>query len=82
MILTEQERELEFCLEPTADWRLEVLTTVTLFLRDVTSYRLCRNGVTCWMVGKRAKLSFGVGVRISQKCGGEALQQTSNCWTE
>jgi len=28
------------------------------------------------------KLSFGVGGRISQKCGGEALQQTSTCWKE
>ena len=39
MIPTQQERELEFCLEPTGDWRyttrLKVLTTVTLFLCDV-----------------------------------------------
>ena len=38
-------------LGPSGDWRyttrLEVLTTATLFLCDVTSYRLCRDGVTC-----------------------------------
>jgi hypothetical protein len=31
------------------------------------------------MVAKRAKVSFGVGGKISQKYGGEALQQASNC---
>jgi hypothetical protein len=34
------------------------------------------------MVGKGAKLRFGVGGRTSKKRGGEALQQPSNCWKE
>jgi len=86
MIPTQQEMKLEFCLEPSGDWRyttrLEILTTVTLFLCDVTSLRLYRNGVICRMIGKRTKLDFGVGGKISQECGGEALQQKSNCWKE
>jgi len=34
------------------------------------------------MVAKRAEVNFGVGGKISQKYGGEALQQTSNCSKE